>query len=61
MSGKTPNCYVYIVTNADNRALYVGVTDDLGRSMHEHRNRLTGGFTAKYDVDRLVYLRPVLT
>ena len=53
MSGKA--CYVYIVTNVDNRALYVGVTDDLGRSMHEHRNRLTGGFTAKYEVDRLVY------
>ena len=53
MSGKA--CCVYIVTNADNRALYVGVTDDLRRSMHEHRNRLAGGFTAKYDVDRLVY------
>jgi putative endonuclease len=55
MTGRVPNCYVYIVTNVNKRALYVGVTDDLRRSVHEHRNRLAGGFTAKYDVDKLVY------
>jgi putative endonuclease len=55
MKDEVPGCYVYIVTNADNRALYVGATDDLRRSMYEHRNKVAGGFTAKYDVDRLVY------
>lgn len=55
MAVRGPHCYVYIVTNANKRALYVGVTDDLRRSMQEHRSKLAGGFTAKYDVDRLVY------
>ncbi|MEO0742296.1 MAG: GIY-YIG nuclease family protein [Bacteroidota bacterium] len=47
--------HVYILAN---RALmlYVGMTSDLGRRMAEHRAKAVPGFTARYDIDRLVYV-----
>ncbi len=48
------NYYVYIVASAS-RTLYVGVTDDLERRMWQHRIKTLGGFTARYDVSRLVW------
>jgi putative endonuclease len=35
--------------------LYIGVTNDLPRRIYEHRERLTPGFTTKYNVTRLVH------
>ncbi len=35
--------------------LYLGVTNDLARRIYEHKNKMLGGFTARYDVDRLVW------
>jgi putative endonuclease len=35
--------------------LYCGVTSDLPRRIWEHREGLTGGFTARYAVKRLVW------
>lgn len=46
---------VYIMTNAHNTVLYCGVTNDLARRAHEHRNGLGGIFTKKYNVVKLVY------
>ena len=46
--------YVYILTNAT-RKLYVGVTNDLERRMHQHRSKLVLGFTNKYNINWLVY------
>jgi len=46
--------YIYIMTNSS-RTLYTGVTDNLGRRVHEHKNKLIKGFTQKYNVTRLVY------
>jgi putative endonuclease len=34
----------------------VGVTNDLARRVSEHRSKAFGGFTARYNVDRLVYM-----
>ena len=36
-------------------ALYVGSTFDLIKRVWEHKNKLTPGFTAKYNVHILVY------
>jgi putative endonuclease len=36
--------------------LYVGVTSDLRRRIHEHTQHLTGSFTQRYNVDRLVHV-----
>ena len=46
--------YVYIVASVS-RTIYVGVTNDLARRMYEHRTKATDGFTAKYNVNRLVW------
>ena len=35
--------------------MYVGVTKDLLRRPHEHKNKLVPGFTSKYNVQKLVY------
>ena len=47
--------YIYILTNRHNKVLYTGVTNDLKRRVFEHKNKLTEGFTKKYNVDKLVY------
>lgn len=47
--------YVYILTNKPEGVLYIGVTSDLRRRMHEHKTKSMSGFTEKYNVDRLVY------
>jgi putative endonuclease len=49
------NGYVYILTNKNNNVLYVGVTSDLTKRIYEHKNKITQGFTANYNVDKLVY------
>jgi putative endonuclease len=47
--------YVYLLTNWNNKVLYVGVTNDLRRRMFEHKNKLIKGFTEKYNLNKLVY------
>ena len=47
--------YVYIMTNKHNTVLYTGVTNDLRRRVWEHKEKLGGGFTSKYNVNKLVY------
>ena len=50
--------WVYIVTNRPNGTLYVGVTSDLARRVHEHREGTARGFTRRYGLTRLVYAEP---
>ena len=47
--------FVYIVASPS-RTIYTGVTNNLERRMWEHKHKLFKGFTAKYGVDRLVYV-----
>ena len=47
--------YVYIMTNKNNRVLYTGITNDLKRRVYEHKEKLVGGFTKKYNLSKLVY------
>ncbi len=53
------NYYVYILTNWNNKVMYVGVTNDLNRRLYEHREGLVDGFTKKYNVHKLVYCEEV--
>ena len=47
--------WVYILANRIGGTLYIGVTNDLVRRVHEHRESLVAGFTKRYDVHRLIY------
>ncbi len=47
--------YVYIITNKWNTTLYIGVTNDLGRRMYEHKQGLVEGFSKKYNLRKLLY------
>jgi len=47
--------YVYILTNKRNNVLYIGVTSNLEGRVWQHKNNENCGFTAKYNVNRLVY------
>jgi putative endonuclease len=46
--------HVYILTNVS-KVLYIGVTNDLERRIYEHKLKLVPGFSAKYNLHRLVY------
>jgi len=50
-----PVYYVYILTNKNNAVLYIGITGFLEGRMHSHRERLTEGFTKRYQVTKLIY------
>ena len=47
--------YVYLLTNKRNTVLYTGVTNNLERRIYEHKNKLIEGFTARYNINKLVY------
>ena len=47
--------YVYLLTNKRNTVLYTGVTNNLERRIYEHKNKLIEGFTARYNLNKLVY------
>ena len=47
--------FVYILSNWDDSVLYIGITSNLPKRLYEHRNHLVDGFTAKYNVNKLVY------
>ncbi|MEM7332366.1 MAG: GIY-YIG nuclease family protein [Chloroflexota bacterium] len=46
--------YVYILFSKTG-TLYTGITNDLQRRVYEHKQKLIGGFTKKYNINRLVY------
>jgi len=51
----TRQYYVYLMSNPGDTALYVGVTNNLPRRVYEHQHKLVPGFTARYNIVKLVY------
>jgi putative endonuclease len=50
------HAYTYILASKRNGTLYTGVTSNLERRMYEHKNKThTESFSAKYDVNMLVW------
>ena len=47
--------YVYILTNWNNRVMYIGVTNNLQHRLQQHKHGVYEGFTKKYRVHKLVY------
>ncbi len=48
--------YVYLLSNANRSVLYVGLTNNLLRRLLEHRDGRGNAFTARYNVNTLVYV-----
>ncbi|MDK1021979.1 MAG: GIY-YIG nuclease family protein [Candidatus Hydrogenedentes bacterium] len=46
--------WVYILTNKSG-TLYIGVTSDIHKRIHQHKEKQIEGFTKKYNIDQLVY------
>jgi predicted GIY-YIG superfamily endonuclease len=46
---------IYILTNERNGTLYTGVTSNLIQRIAQHKDKTTGGFTAKNNCNILVY------
>ena len=45
----------YIITNLHNTTLYIGVTSNLCQRIYQHKNKLASGFSAKYNLTKLIY------
>jgi len=46
---------VYIITNNRNTTLYIGVTSNIIQRIYQHKDKLVEGFSAKYNLHKLVY------
>lgn len=49
------NGYVYLLCNRKNGAIYLGMTSNLEQRLMEHKEKRNEGFSADYDVTRLVW------
>lgn len=47
--------WVYILCSNRNGTLYVGITNNIIRRAYEHKQKIVKGFTAKYNIMKLVY------
>ena len=47
--------WVYIITNKDNNVLYTGVTSNLSQRIAQHREKIYGGFSKKYNLTKVLY------
>ena len=44
------------MTNKNNTVIYIGVTSNLLKRIHQHKTGTYKGFTSKYNCDKLVYI-----
>ena len=51
---KNPS-YIYILTNNHHTTLYVGVTSNLIQRTFIHKEKMSEGFSKKYNLSKLVY------
>jgi putative endonuclease len=47
-------CYMYLLASRRHGTFYSGVTNNLARRSDEHQRKRILGFSARYDVSRLV-------
>jgi putative endonuclease len=46
---------IYLLTNKPHGTLYTGVTSNLAKRIWEHKSKVIGGFSARYNLTQLVY------
>jgi putative endonuclease len=44
----------YVITNDYNTTLFIGVTSNLAQRIYQHKDKLVNGFSAKYNLNKLV-------
>jgi putative endonuclease len=49
------------MTNQYNTVLYTGVTSNVFKRVNEHKEKIVGGFTSRYNVTKLVYYEEFTT
>ena len=49
------NYYIYMLTNRNNKMIYVGMINDRTRKIYENQNNFLKDFTKSYKVNKLVY------
>lgn len=55
---KADNYYIYMLTNRNNKMIYVGMINDRTRKIYENQNSFIDDFTKTYKVNKLVYYEP---
>ena len=50
---------IYILTNKPQGTLYIGVTSNLIQRIWQHKNHQAAGFSARYNLNNLVYFEMV--
>ena len=52
------NFFVYIITNKNQRVLYIGITNTLEKRLWQHRHKEAKGFSTRYHLSHLLYYEP---
>ncbi len=47
--------YVYMIGNKNNTTIYTGITSNLIKRIWEHKNKITEGFSSRYNLVKLLY------
>ena len=47
--------FVYIITNDRNTTMYISVTSNIAQRIYQHKNKLIEGFSANYNLHKLIY------
>ncbi len=55
MSPQREHCYSVYILGSITGTLYIGVTNDLPVRVRQHKSHTFGGFSARYEVTRLLY------
>lgn len=51
--------FIYIITNKNHTTLYIGVTSNLpGRMLQHQQKKYWNSFSARYNLEKLVYWEP---
>ncbi len=53
--GMKKQYFVYIATNNRHTVLYTGMRNNILRRAWEHKSKTSSGFTARYNVSKIVY------
>ena len=51
----------YIMTNKPRGVLYIGVTSNLAQRVLQHKQKKIDGFTQKYNISQLVWVKATLS